>query len=786
MKGFIVSAEYETIDDKGQIQLFGRLENNQSFVALLPFEPFFYLNEEFSLHKFPKEIKIEKTALKSISNKSLIKVTAPSQPALTKALDSLPEKTEKFESDLRPTARYLIENNILNWIDIEGDYITSEKIERVYNSPKVKPSEQFNLNLKIASIDLESSRDKNSLYCIGLTSKNKKQTFMVTEHKTLKNVIPCKDEEDCLEKFKKALLDLDPDIITGWNLISFDLVYLQNLFKKYKIQFDLGRTNDNLRLRIESNFFRNSSADCPGRQVLDALQLIKDPFIKEAPSIKKADFESYTLENVSQTILREGKLLKGKERHLEIEDLYSKNTTSSHQELADYNIRDCELVLQILEKTQMIELATERASLTGLQFDKLTGSIVAFDSLYIREMHKRDLVAPTTRFTKKNERITGGYVFSANPGIYSQVLVFDFKSLYPSIIRTFNIDPASFLDKKEKNCIEAPNGACFKNSTGILPELLTKLNSERDKAKKEKRELSSYAIKVIMNSFFGVLASPNCRFFNLDMANAITHFGRAIIQLTAKEVEKQGFKVIYQDTDSCFVETALEEEKAAKLGEKIEKDITEFYKEYTKKNYNRESLLELKFEKHYRSLLIPSIRQSPSKKDEETEEKDKAAKKRYAGLIVKGKKEELDIVGLEAIRGDWTDAAQEFQRELLLKVFNKEPTSDFIQKFISDLRTGKKDSQLVYRKSIRKPLDEYTKTTPPHVKAARLLPVLESNIIEYVLTENGQEPISMIKHKLDYEHYIIKQIKPIADQILSLLGSSFELTEKNAKQSKLF
>ena len=167
--------------------------------------------------------------------------------------------------------------------------------------------------------------------------------------------------------------------------------------------------------------------------------------------------------------------------------------------------------------------------------------------------------------------------------------------------------------------------------------------------------------------------------------------------------------------------------------------------------------------------------------------KEKAAKKRYAGLVYKSDgKEELEITGLEAIRGDWTDAAREFQKELLLKLFHDEEVEKFIRDYIKKIKEGKLDEKLIYRKSIRKDLKEYTKTTPPHVKAARKLLKLESNRIEYYLTIEGPEPISMLKHKIDYEHYINKQIKPIAEQILGVFGKSFEDVSGGMTQKKLF
>jgi DNA polymerase-2 len=178
--------------------------------------------------------------------------------------------------------------------------------------------------------------------------------------------------------------------------------------------------------------------------------------------------------------------------------------------------------------------------------------------------------------------------------------------------------------------------------------------------------------------------------------------------------------------------------------------------------------------------MIPPLRIKT--KDEE----EKAAKKRYAGLYEEKGEEKLEIVGLEAIRGDWTEAAKEFQRELLLKLFHNEEIKKFIISYIEKLKSGKLDEKLVYKKSIRKNLEEYTKTTPPHVKAARQLDKLESNVISYYITTEGPEPIQKLRHKIDYEHYIEKQIKPIANQILSLMEKNFDDIVKGSKQKTLF
>lgn len=777
MRAFLVDSDWQTIDNKTHVILFGRLENNQSFAATFKIKPYFFIKDS-DFNKLKKEslnCETEKTSFTNFKGEKVVKLIFENTSDLNSILRALQKKDiETYEADIKPQMRFLIDNNIFGSFDIEGEYESTEKIDRFYKNPKIKAID-WAPNLKVVAIDTESSHLSGKLFCIGLYSKDYEKTFLVGKT-NIQNVVSCETEEECLLKFKSEITKLDPDIITGWNIIDFDLLYLKELFKKYKISFDIGRTNQEASLRIESSFFRASKANVSGRQVIDAFNLIRDPYIQEAPSIKHAEFDSYSLESVARALLGVGKLITGKDRHSEIERIYSQDT----KKLIEYNLNDCKLAYEILYKTQMLDLAIERSQLTGLPLDRLGASIAAFDSLYIREARARSLVSPTTKYNQKESGITGGYVMAKKPGVYNNVLVLDFKSLYPSIIRTFNIDPASLLEKKEKNCIESPNKVYFKNQDGILPKMIEKMSAAREKAKKEKRELANYAIKITMNSMFGVLANPNCRYYNYDMANAITNFGQMIIKLTAEQIEKQGYKVIYMDTDSTFVETSLPKEKAIELSKSLPRDINNFYKDYVKKNYSRESFLEIEYEKLYFSLLIPSLR------IKEKSEEEKAAKKRYAGLYEENGEEKLEIVGLEAIRGDWTDAAKEFQRELLLRLFHKEEIKKFILDYVKKLKSGKLDNKLIYKKSIRKNLDEYTKTTPPHVKAARQLDKLESNIISYYITTSGPEPIQKLKHKIDYEHYIEKQIAPIANQILPLFNKSFEEILKGSKQKTLF
>jgi DNA polymerase-2 len=238
-----------------------------------------------------------------------------------------------------------------------------------------------------------------------------------------------------------------------------------------------------------------------------------------------------------------------------------------------------------------------------------------------------------------------------------------------------------------------------------------------------------------------------------------------------------GYEVIYGDTDSIFLVSKAENNNdARKIGKKIEKHINEFFDEYIKKELHRESVIELQFEKLFRVFLMPTIRGA-----------EVGAKKRYAGILIKDDdSEEMHFTGMEFVRGDWTDLAKRFQMELFDLVFNKKEVVAYIKKTIKELQEGKYDELLVYKKSLSKPLSEYTKTTPPHVKAARMLDKLTSSLIQYIVTTHGPEPLEKLKHKPDYGHYIDKQLRPIADTILSVYGKSFDDILKNSTQSSLF
>jgi DNA polymerase II len=773
MDGFIVYPTYRVEEGKAYVYLFGRLENGESFLTINHTKPYFYIRTKDTkkISGLNTDIRYdaEDTSMKTFYGEKATRITL----SVPKDVPLLRDQMQRldipcYEADIRFVYRYLIDLSIKGALKIEGDFRKGEFVDRIYEEPVLSPSD-FKPQLRVLSIDIETSMDSKNMYCISFYSHDFSKVVIVSDEKH-KNAESFADERSLLIRFKEIIHNYDPDIITGWNLINFDFKVLRDKFREHKIDFVLGRADWQCEIRIYDSFLKDATADFPGRMVLDAMHLLKTSFVR---------LTDYKLQTAAREILQESKLnvFDDLDKGSEIEKLYKEQP----QKLIEYNLKDSELVYKILEKKRIIDLTVQRSLLTGMQLDRVKASIASLDNLYISETLKKGYVCPSSSGNDRTARIKGGFVRESTPGIYDYINVFDFKSLYPSIMRTFNIDPLAFIPKEmhnefnEEDVIISPNGAWFKRQHGLLPDILQRLWEQRDRAKKDKNIEQSYAVKITMNSFFGVLANPICRFYSLDMANAITHFGQAIVKKSADIAEESGYNVIYGDTDSIFVETKAENfEEAKKVGDIMQDKINSFWQAHAEeKRIN--NYLELQFEKTYIRFLMPRIRGT-----------DLGAKKRYAGLQIKEGKEVMDFTGLEFVRRDWTAISKKFQLELIDRIFHKREVVEYIKAFVSDLKKGKYDDLLVYRKAIRKDLQKYTKTTPPHVKAARKLDKVTSSIIAYVMTTDGPEPLQKREHKLDYDHYIEKQIKPIADSVLVFFDRNFDDLLTDTKQTNLF
>ncbi len=564
--------------------------------------------------------------------------------------------------------------------------------------------------------------------------------------------------------------ELDPDVLTGWNVVDFDLFVLDRLAFRHRVPLELGRGPGTLRLRAQGGARGSRQATIPGRVVLDGILLLRGAFVR---------MEDYGLDAVARSVLGEGKTLAGQGhgRAEEILRLFEEDRES----FVRYNLTDARLALEVIEKLRLVELAVERSRLTGLPLDRVASSIAAFDFLYLSELGRRGIVAPSVRAeAEAAEPQSGGHVLEPVPGLYTNVVVLDFKSLYPSLIRTFEIDPVNLVrpeaGQAEANPIVAPNGAAFSRRKGILSGILDELLPRREEARRAGDTVKSHAIKILMNSFYGVLGTPACRFFDPRLANAITGFGRELLVWCQRRIEAEGHRVLYGDTDSLFVETGVEDKVAARaFGQALAGRLNEDLARHVAERWRVTSRLDLAFDRLYRRLCLPAMRHGTA-----------GARKRYAGLVDGPEGPRLLFTGMEAVRGDWTELARRVQRELYTRLFADQPVLEYLGDVVAGLRQGRFDDQLVYRKSLRKAPEAYTATTPPHVAAARKMEGKRRGRVAYVITTAGPEPADDQRHPVDHEHYVEKQLRPVAEPVLTLLGQDFDDVTGSRKQLSLF
>ncbi|MCD8523472.1 MAG: DNA polymerase II [Saccharospirillaceae bacterium] len=688
------------------------------------------------------------------------------------------------EVDIRPTDRYLMERFIYGAARLPSG-LKADKQRPFLHLPggrilASQPGAEALPPFRCLSLDIETSfprrGEPDRLFSIGFYADDWQQVLMIGDHRQQHDGLELvADEAALLQRFLQLIADYDPDVIMGWNVIQFDFDFLRRKCAEHNIPFTIGRDGSELSWRVSANNPDRIFLHIAGRVVLDGIDLLRNATWQ---------FESFALNDVAQYFLGDSKLLQGDDRGGDIEHLFIHDKKA----LAAYNLKDCELVWRIFEKADLLNFTVERAHMTGLSMDRMGGSVAAFENMYLPRLHRAGFVAPNIGEGYHARKSPGGYVMDSRPGLFEHVLVLDFKSLYPSIIRTFKIDPMGLVEGlrlAEESTASAgvvPGffAAYFHQQKHILPDLIRMLGEKREQAKKAGNKALSQAIKVIMASCYGVLGSDGCRFYDTRLASSITLRGHQIIQQSSAWIEEQGFDVIYGDTDSVFVwlKRSVTDDEADSTGQRLVRELNLWWAERLSQEFGIESFLEMEYETHYRRFFMPSIR------GEET-----GSKKRYAGLIKNQRGEnELIFKGLEAVRSDWTPLARQFQTELYRRIFLQEPYQDWLREQVQSLLTGQLDHLLTYRRRLRRPLPAYQKNIPPHAQAAAKLEQwlalngLPSRFAErggwitYRWTVNGPEPVwpdGSAGGAADYHHYLEKQLKPIADAVFHFTGDDF-------------
>ncbi|NLO78514.1 MAG: DNA polymerase, partial [Methanomicrobiales archaeon] len=440
-------------------------------------------------------------------------------------------------------------------------------------------------------------------------------------------------ERDLLRGLAAYIRETDPDILSGWNFVDFDISYITKRMEA------LGLEPDSLS-RIPGAGARNPLR---GRALFDLLM-----GYRKMQSSRK---ESYRLDAIGEEELGEGKV-----RYTgTLSDLWRNDP----QNLVAYNLRDVELCVGIDAKSSIIGFYREIARYVGCPLDRTLNSSNVIDIFVLRKASGK-YVLPSKGFNAGDE-FEGATVFDPSRGVKENVVVLDLKSLYPMCMMTIN---ASMETKDPNGELRAPNGIRFKKSPdGLTRAIISDLLTERDE-KKALRDTFGYGspdylvydiqqnvLKVIMNTYYGVSGYARFRLYDREIGSAVTSVGRAIIAHTRDVITGMGYAVIYGDTDSCMIELPVADTEATiVMARKIEARLNASYGDFARDTLGADThYFSIKFEKIYRRIFQAG------------------KKKRYAGHLVwkEGKEvDKIDIVGFEMKRSDSSQVTKEVQQHV--------------------------------------------------------------------------------------------------------------------------
>jgi DNA polymerase II len=753
--GYVLQPTYRVRSGRPVVQLFGRLQGGPPFlIEDARTRPYFFVRASDASRLGPALGETEPTDLTDFAGAPVVRVTVSVPGEVPPLRDRLLRVgVDSLEADIRFPYRYLIDRDIRAGVAITGPSEMRGDL-RVFRDPDVRPA-AVSPELSTLSIDIETTPRADRVFAVALVGCGVEEVHLLTAE-TLPGAVSHADESTLLEAVVERIRALDPDVLLGWNVVDFDLRVLAARARSLGVPFRIGRVDEDVGFARDQTFTRQSRAEIPGRMVLDGAGLVRDAL----------RLEDYRLDTVARAVLGRGKKIDAEapDAAREIQRLYREDLPA----LVAYNLEDARLVAEILEHEGLLALTIERSLLSGMPLDRVGASIASLDRLYLPELRRAGAVAPSVEADRKSAAVAGGAVLDSIPGLFRNVAVLDFKSLYPSLMRTFQLDPwahacATREGLEAEGAIVAPNGARFAREGAILPRLIEDFMASRERAKQRRDRHADQAIKIMMNAFFGVLGASACRFFDPDVANAITHFGQQTLSWTKELLEAEGVRVLYGDTDSVFAEIggggtgAVVTARAAELRDRIEAGIAARIRE----RYAVEPKLVLELEHVLDRFFMPRVRGGQG-----------GSKKRYAGWL-DGR---LRIVGLEAVRRDWPALARRLQTGLLEHLFTDRDPVPFVADLTARLRAGELDGELIYVKRVRKGATErYVATTPPHVQAARKAGGTTGGVIRYVMTREGPEPAlpgRPLPTGIDREHYVEKVVRPISDAILTEVKSS--------------
>ena len=825
MVSFQVVAWYgEDTDSEYVIHIFGRTEDGKSVHVETPFEPYFFVKvpPDRSPKALIEEIQpyssavIRRKDLWGFRNQEEYTFLKLGFRTLAEMKECRPRGLKVYEKNLDPVLRFMHRSEIKStgWVQVPENaspgHDSSCDIDMCVSDWRtLKPVDRHDIApLRIASLDIEAYsesgafpnafKEKDICFQVAVTTK----AFGSTEYLDRKCFCvkqtsgpECESfdtEREMLERLGRYLRELDPDIVTGWNIFGFDLEYLYTRAVVTVAGPDAhmwgrlrGIPNELVVKHLASNALgSNDMKMVPmlGRYVFDMFQDIK----------REHKLESYSLNNVSKEFLKDQKI------DMPVKEMFNRFRDGDPVllgEVADYCIKDTELPHRISEKLCLIQNLIEMAKATWVPLSYLSerGQQIKVFSQLARKARELGFMIPTL-YSKAtgDEKYQGATVLDAQTGAYyGPITALDFASLYPSIMRAHNLCYSSLvIDPRFSNVpgVVYEQYGPYRFAQGVpslLPAILNELAAFRKKAKKLMAQAEGtpmeavyngqqLAYKISMNSIYGFTGASKGMLPCVAIASTVTMRGRQMIEETKNYVEEHfpGAKVRYGDTDSVMVEFDVQGRKGQEAidysweqGEQAAEQCTKLFKAPN----------DLELEKVYCPYFLYS-------------------KKRYAAKMYEKKGDavvfkKIDVKGLQVVRRDTCMYVRGVLKQLLNLVLNSEdprPAIEYARTSAKLLLKGKVDPKEL---TMSKQLGAAYKTRVPHVevrdKIRKRAPGSEPQNgdrvaflitkVPGILCDKAEDPSWVTDNNipLDYVYYFEHQlVKPVCDLLEPLVGAN--------------
>jgi len=545
-------------------------------------------------------------------------------------------------------------------------------------------------------------------------------------------------EPEMLDAFIEYIGETDPDLLTGWNFADFDAPYFLDRVEQlagpdHDCDLDIDRLS-----RVNEVWRSDwNGPDIKGRVVFDLLRAYK--------ATQFSELESYRLDAVGEV-----EMGVGKERYTgDIGDLWEDDP----ERLLEYNLRDVELCVELDRKQDIIAFWDEARKLVGC---KIEDAPTAGDAVDMYVLHKAygEFALPSKGQQDATDEFEGGAVFDPITGVRENVSVLDLKSLYPMSMTTINASPETKVDPEgyDGETYRTPSGVHFqKEPDGIIREMVDELLSEREEKKAlrndndpgteayERYDRQQAAVKVIMNSLYGVFGWDRFRLYDREMSAGVTSTNREVISFTEQAANELDKEVIYGDTDSVMLELGGEtpKDEAIERSFEIEEHINDRYDEFAIEELNADShRFQIEFEKLYRRFFQAG------------------KKKRYAGHIVwsEGKDvDDIDITGFEYQRSDIAPITKEVQLQVIEMIVHGEDledVKDYVHGVVEDFQNGEASlDDIGIPGGIGKKLDNYD-TDTAQVRGAKY-----ANLLLGTNFASGSKPKRLYLKKVHPEFF---------------------------------